>query len=61
MNSITKAPLYHHCTIQFISNASAAAAAAVPAGNVNTQPTSWLARVLYTGKDCYLAETNIHY
>lgn len=30
-------------------------------GNVNTQPTSWLARVLYTGKDCYLAETNIHY
>jgi hypothetical protein len=30
-------------------------------GNVNTQPTSWMARVLYTGKDCYLAEMNIHY
>jgi hypothetical protein len=30
-------------------------------GNVNTQPTSWMARVMYTGKDCYLAEMNIHY
>jgi hypothetical protein len=32
----------------------------LPAGNVNTQPVSWLARILYQGKQCYLRELNVH-
>ncbi|WIA22326.1 hypothetical protein OEZ85_004640 [Tetradesmus obliquus] len=30
-------------------------------GNVNTQPVSWLARILYQGKECYLRELNVHF
>ncbi len=31
------------------------------AGNVNTQPIKWTARVMYDGKGCYLKELNVHY
>jgi Spy/CpxP family protein refolding chaperone len=42
--------------------ALAAAAAVAAAGNVNTQPHNWMARIMWTGKECgYMWEVNVHY
>ncbi|KAF6259982.1 hypothetical protein COO60DRAFT_1509569 [Scenedesmus sp. NREL 46B-D3] len=31
-------------------------------GNVNTQPHNWMARIMWTGKECgYMWEVNVHY